>query len=91
MKKLFLLGFALMSLLEVSAREYNIVGYGAKNDTTQLSSGAIQKAIDDCNAAGGGVVVVPTGMYKMGSIILKSHVGSSCVLRRTACISNLGS
>lgn len=74
MKKLFLLGFALMSLLEVSAREYNIVGYGAKNDTTQLSTGAIQKAIDDCNAAGGGVVVVPTGMYKMGSIILKSHV-----------------
>ena len=32
-------------------RDYNIVDYGAKADTTQLSTTALQKAIDDCSAA----------------------------------------
>lgn len=56
------------------AADYNIVNYGAVNDTTQLSTSAVQKAIDDCSAAGGGRVVVPTGNYKIGTIILKSNV-----------------
>ncbi len=56
------------------AADYNIVNYGAVNDTTQLSTAAVQKAIDDCSAAGGGRVVVPTGNYKIGTIILKSNV-----------------
>lgn len=56
------------------AADYNIVNYGAVNDTTQLSTSAVQKAIDACSAAGGGRVVVPTGNYKIGTIILKSNV-----------------
>lgn len=56
------------------AADYNIVNYGAVNDTAQLSTAAVQKAIDDCSAAGGGRVVVPTGNYKIGTIILKSNV-----------------
>lgn len=56
------------------AADYNIVNYGAVNDTTQLSTAAVQKAIDACSAAGGGRVVVPTGNYKIGTIILKSNV-----------------
>ena len=55
-------------------RDYNIVDYGAKADTTQLSTTALQKAIDDCSAAGGGRVIVPAGNYKTGSIRLKSGV-----------------
>lgn len=66
----------LLSLFAFTAKaaDYNIVNYGAVNDTTQLSTAAVQKAIDACSAAGGGRVVVPTGNYKIGTIILKSNV-----------------
>ena len=57
-----------------SAMDYNIVDFGAKNDTTVLSTEAIQKAIDVCSERGGGRVVVPAGMYKTGTIVLRSHV-----------------
>ena len=56
------------------AADYNIVSYGAKSDTTVLSTAAIQQAIDDCSKAGGGRVIVPAGQYKIGTIILKSDV-----------------
>ena len=55
-------------------RDYNIMDYGAKADTTMLSTTALQRAIDDCSAAGGGRVIVPTGNFKTGSIRLKSNV-----------------
>ena len=60
--------------LSVYAADYNIVSYGAKNDTTQLSTTAIQQAIDACTEAGGGRVVIPEGIYKTGTIVLKSNV-----------------
>ncbi len=63
-----------MSAGKAEARDYNIVTYGAKADTTVLSTKALQQAIDDCAKAGGGRVVVPTGQYKIGSIVLKSDV-----------------
>jgi beta-xylosidase/polygalacturonase len=56
------------------AGDFNIVSYGAKSDTTVLSTTAIQQAIDDCSNTGGGRVVVPAGQYKTGTIILKSDV-----------------
>ena len=60
--------------LSATAADYNIVSYGAKSDTTVLSTQALQQAIDDCSTAGGGRVVVPTGLYKIGTIVLKSNV-----------------
>ena len=75
MKKIFfLLILALTCHLTASARDYNIVDYGAKSDTTVLSTEALQRAIDDCSRAGGGRVVVPAGSYKIGSIQLLSDV-----------------
>ena len=68
---MFLLG---LSMLTATARDYNVVEYGAKSDTTVLSTKALQQAIDDCAEAGGGRVVIPTGQYKTGSIVLKSGV-----------------
>ena len=56
------------------ARDYDITAYGAKSDTTVLSTQALQQAIDDCSKAGGGRVVVPAGNYKTGTIVLKSDV-----------------
>lgn len=73
MKKIILSLCALVATI-AKAADYNIVNYGAVNDTTQLSTAAVQKAIDACSAAGGGRVVVPTGNYKIGTIILKSNV-----------------
>ena len=66
----------LMSLCAVSmhAADFNIKDYGAKSDTTVLSTHALQSAINACSEAGGGRVVVPAGMYKIGTIQLKSHV-----------------
>lgn len=56
------------------ARDYNVVDYGAVSDTTRLSTRALQRAIDDCSAAGGGRVLVPAGAYKTGTIVLRSNV-----------------
>ncbi|GAE82260.1 polygalacturonase [Bacteroides reticulotermitis JCM 10512] len=35
---------------------------------------AIRRAIDECNRAGGGRVVIPAGKYYTGPIYLKSNV-----------------
>jgi len=68
--------FILSMLMPLSllAKDYNIVDYGAKNDTTVLSTEALQQCIDRCSADGGGRVVVPAGNFKTGTIILRSNV-----------------
>ena len=60
--------------LTAEAKDYNVVDFGAVNDTTVLSTVAIQRAIDDCSKAGGGRVVVPAGIYKIGTLVMRSHV-----------------
>jgi polygalacturonase len=47
---------------------------GAVADGKTHCTAAIQKAIDQCSAAGGGTVVFPPGTYLSGTIILKSNV-----------------
>lgn len=56
------------------ASVHNIVDYGAVSDTARLSTEYVQRAIDACSAAGGGTVLIPAGDFKVGSIILRSHV-----------------
>ena len=60
--------------LQAGAAVYNIRDFGAKNDTTVLSTKAIQTAIDRCSQEGGGRVLVPAGHYKIGTIVLRSRV-----------------
>ena len=74
MKKTGILILTLLCCGAALARDYNIADYGAKNDTTVLSTTALRQAIDDCSKAGGGRVVVPTGSYKIGSVELRSNV-----------------
>jgi polygalacturonase len=52
-----------------SVKTYGALGDGKTNDLR-----AIQKAVDACNAAGGGIVDVPAGTYLACGIVLKSHV-----------------
>jgi DNA sulfur modification protein DndE len=53
---------------------FNIARYGAKPDGQTLNSKAINQAIDLCNAAGGGTVRVPAGLWLTGPIVMKSNV-----------------
>ena len=71
---LTLCSMLMMSCGATQGRDYDITAYGASSDTTVLSTKAIQQAIDDCSSHGGGRVVVPAGMYKIGTIELRSHV-----------------
>jgi Glycosyl hydrolases family 28 len=53
---------------------YFIKDYGALGDGTTLDNSAINRAIDACHAAGGGMVYVPPGVYLCGTVVLKSNV-----------------
>ena len=55
-------------------RDFNIVDFGAKADTMTVNTEAIAAAIEACNAAGGGRVVVPPGVWITGPVHLKSNV-----------------
>jgi DNA sulfur modification protein DndE len=53
---------------------FNIGRYGAKNDGNTLNTAAIQQAIDMATNSGGGVVVVPRGLWLTAPIVLKTNV-----------------
>jgi len=75
MKKLTTLISVLMICVTTTAGSiYNVKDYGAKGDGANLDHIAINKAITECNANGGGQVYLPAGTYLSGSIRLKSNV-----------------
>ena len=49
--------------------KYNIDDFGAKKGN--LSTNAIQSAIDKCYAEGGGIVEISNGTYITGTIFMK--------------------
>lgn len=53
---------------------FNIIQYGAVADGITLNTQSIAKAIDACNKNGGGVVLVPEGLWLTGPVELKSNV-----------------
>jgi polygalacturonase len=67
-----------------NSSDYSILNYGAVPDGKTLSTSAIQQAVDACEAAGGGRVLVPTGTFLTGAIFLKSnidfHVSSGAIM-----------
>ena len=66
---------------------YNIVHYGAVADGITLNTKSINSAIDECSRKGGGIVVIPKGLWLTGPIVLKSnvnlHIEKSAVLQFT--------
>lgn len=52
----------------------SIVKTGAVSDGISLNTAAIQKAINTLAAKGGGVVVIPQGLWMTGPITLKSNI-----------------
>jgi polygalacturonase len=53
---------------------FNIVKFGAIADGLTLNTKSINAAITACNAKGGGVVLIPQGLWLSGPIVLKSNV-----------------
>lgn len=52
----------------------NILAHGARPDGITLNTQAINTAITACSQRGGGVVLVPDGLWMTGPIALKSNV-----------------
>jgi hypothetical protein len=59
---------------DLSVRVYNVRNYGAKGDGKTLDTVALQAAIDACTVDGGGTVLIPTGIFLIGTVELKSNV-----------------
>ncbi len=55
-------------------KRLSVSDFGAVPDGKTVNTAAIQKAIDQAQAAGGGVVVIPAGTFRSGSIFLKPGV-----------------
>jgi len=55
-------------------RIYNIRDFGAAGDGKALDTAALQKAIDTCNKDRGGTVLVPAGVFLIGTVEMKSNV-----------------
>ncbi|MGV3704263.1 MAG: glycoside hydrolase family 28 protein [Arcticibacter sp.] len=52
----------------------NILKYGAVADGQFLNTRAINQAIEDCSKKGGGVVLIPAGLWVSGPVYLRNNV-----------------
>ena len=76
MKKILLSSVAFfISWLPLKAQQfYDVIKYGARNDSSKLATKAIAAAIDAASKKGGGTVYFPAGKYLTGPIHLKSNI-----------------
>ncbi|HXL58223.1 MAG TPA: glycoside hydrolase family 28 protein [Chitinophagaceae bacterium] len=54
--------------------QYNVKTFGAKGDGVTLDTRSIQQAINKAYESKGGVVNVPTGIYNIGTLVLKDNI-----------------
>lgn len=60
---------------QASAQQYyNVLDFGAKNDSSKLCTSAIKNAITAATKKGGGTIYFPAGKYLTGAIHLKSNI-----------------
>ena len=64
---------------------FDALDFGAKGDGSTLNTEAFQRAIDHAAAAGGGTVLVPSGEFLTGGLVLRSrvtlHLEAGAILR----------
>jgi len=77
-KTRFIVVFVICLLLQTwcagAQNFFNVLNFGAKNDSSLLATTAIQKAIATASKSGGGTVYFPPGKYLTGPIHLKSNI-----------------
>lgn len=74
-KFIYILFLLVLSLSSYAQRIYNVVDYGAVGNKTIDDAKAIQQAIDECSANGGGTVLLPANhTFLSGPLCLKSNV-----------------
>lgn len=73
-------------------KAYSIAEYGAIADDTTLNTDAIQKVIDLAAKNGGGVIIVPEGIFRSGALFFKPgthlHLAKNGMLKGSANIEN---
>ncbi|SHG13946.1 Glycosyl hydrolases family 28 [Flavobacterium fluvii] len=52
-------------------KQYTVTDYGVSKDSTKVQTVAIQKIIDKASANGGGVIVIPKGVFLSGALFFK--------------------
>lgn len=52
----------------------SIHDHGAVSGSDKIQTAAIQSALDACAKSGGGTVLVPAGLYHIGTLTMRSHV-----------------
>ena len=55
-------------------RQVDIRDFGAVGDAKTLNTEAFRMAVKECSAAGGGTVMVPSGLWLTGPIHFKSNI-----------------
>jgi hypothetical protein len=74
MKKILISVVLFAFLNPILNAQYNVKQFGAKGDGIILDTHSIQQAIDKAYQNKGGVVDIPSGTYKIGTIILKDNI-----------------
>jgi Glycosyl hydrolases family 28 len=59
---------------QTNLQVFNVKQFGATGKKEDNAQTAIQKAVEACAQAGGGIVYLPPGEYSSGTIHLRSHV-----------------
>lgn len=74
-KFIYILFLLVLSLSSYAQPIYNVVDYGAVGNKIADDAKAIQQAIDECSANGGGTVLLPANhTFMSGPLCLKSNV-----------------
>jgi len=73
-------------------KQYTITDFGVSTDSTKIQTVAIQKVIDKAAANGGGVIIIPKGVFLSGALFFKPktalYVSEGGVLKGSDDIAN---
>lgn len=73
-KNILIIMLGILVSMPLSAKDYFASQFGIKSNGTTLNTTAIQKAIDQISAEGGGKLMFKVGRYLTGTIELKDNV-----------------